>query len=192
MWTHFVLVPSLQSLLVRLQSHPMVQQCTQGAPTTNSWRTRNLKRCSALCGRPPSLTLSRGPADWSRNPRPNNLWKKAWHRSQQLVPAWKSWRRRPLFPKRATQKLILALQFWDFILRTWSHISWLSLNFLAAGFVLAYDSKFWQENAFGVFRSNGSFMCQTGTENSFLLNSAVSMARLQAHLQLWWEIICKI
>ena len=126
MWTHFVLVPSLQSLLVRLQSHPMVQQCTQGAPTTNSWRTRNLKRCSALCGRRPSLTLLRGTADCSRSPRPNNLWKKAWHRSQQLVRAWKSWRRRPLFPKRATQKLILALQFWDFILRTWSHISWLS------------------------------------------------------------------
>ena len=117
MWTHFVLVPSLQSLLVRLQSHPMVQQCTQGAPTTNSWRTRNLKRCSALCGRRPSLTLSRGIADCSRSPRTNNLWKKAWHRSQQLVRAWKSWRRRPLFPKRATQKLILALQFWDFILR---------------------------------------------------------------------------
>ena len=143
MWTHFVLVLSLQSLLVRLQSHPMVQQCTQGAPTTNSWRTRNLKRCSALCGRPPSLTLLRGTADWSRNPRPNNLWKKAWHRSQQLVRAWKSWRRRPLFPKRATQKLILALQFWDFILRTWSHISWLSWLCACLSFKVLTGKCFW-------------------------------------------------
>ena len=140
MLTHFVLVPSLQSLLVRLQSHPTVQQCTQGARTTNSWRTRSLKICSTLCGRHRSLTLSRGnspfqpqlslphlhpfPADCSRSPRPNN-WKKAWHRSQQLVRAWKSWRRRPLFPKRVIQKRILALQFWGL------HISWLRISWLS-------------------------------------------------------------
>ena len=187
MWTHFVLVPSLQSLLVRLQSHPMVQQCTQGAPTTNSWRTRNLKRCSALCGRPPSLTLSRGPADWSRNPRPNNLWKKAWHRSQQLVRAWKSWRRRPLFPKRATQKLILALQFWDFILRN------LESHFLT---ILALCLPVTQSSDRKMLLECQDQMVTLHAKRGLKIHScstpALSMARLQAHLQLWCEQTCKI
>ena len=167
MWTHFVLVPSLQSLLVRLQSHPMVQQCTQGAPTTNSWRTRNLKRCSALCGRPPSLTLSRDPQIGAETHGRTIFGRK-------------------LGTDRSNSCELGRVEEGDLCSRSGQHRSWYSpCNFETSswglgvtfpdypGFVLACHSKFWQENAFGVSRSDGYFTCQTGTENPFLLNSSL-------------------
>ena len=55
----------------------------------------------------------------------------------------------------------------NFETSTWglgSHISWPSLNFLAA-----WSSR---KMFFELSRSNGYFICKTGTENPFLLNSS--------------------
>ena len=186
MWTHFVLVPSLQSLLVRLQSHPMVQQCTQGAPTTNSWRTRNLKRCSALCGRRPSLTLSRGipPSKPSRPcppfPRPCPPFPRPCAPNAQIAAEahGQTIFGRKLGTDRSNSCELGRVEEGDLCSRSGQHRSWYSpCNFETSswglgvtfpdypGFVLACHSKFWQENAFGVSRSDGYFICQTGTEN---------------------------